>query len=88
MAPPFYRRTRVVTLSESSRREIVDMLHLRPERVSVVRARRRPAVLTGGRPCAQPLVLAVGRLVPVKRFDLLIDALAECAGAPSPTSVP
>jgi len=30
----------------------------------------------GGKRSAEPLVVAVGRLVPVKRFDLLIDALA------------
>ena len=76
IAPRFYRKSRVVTLSESSRDEIVDMLRLRPERVTVappgVDERYRP----GGRRSATPLVVAVGRLVPVKRFDAMLRALA------------
>jgi len=76
LAPPFYRGTRVVTLSESSRREIVDMLHLRPERVSVVQPGIAPSFSPGPGRSPAPYVLAVGRLVPVKRFELLVDALA------------
>ena len=36
LAPPLYRRTRIVTLSDSSRDEIISMLKMRPDRVSVV----------------------------------------------------
>jgi glycosyltransferase involved in cell wall biosynthesis len=76
VAPRFYRSSRVVTLSESSRTEIVDMLGFEPERVTVappgVDARYTP----GGARAAKPLVVAVGRLVPVKRFDVLLRALA------------
>ncbi len=36
VAPPFYRRSRIVTLSSSSRDEIVSMLRLRADHVSVV----------------------------------------------------
>lgn len=76
VAPRFYRGARVVTLSESSRDEIIEVLGLRPERVSVsapgVDARFAP----GGTRAAAPLVVAVGRLVPVKRFDLLMRSLA------------
>ncbi len=35
IAPRFYRSSRIVTLSESSRHEIVDMLHLPADRVTV-----------------------------------------------------
>ncbi len=76
-APRFYRSSRIVTLSESSRREIVEMLHLQADRVTVappgVDERYRP----GGQRSATPLVVAVGRLVPVKRFDALLRALAQ-----------
>jgi len=77
LAPPLYRTTRIVTLSESSRHEIVAMLKLRPSRVSVVPPGVDPRFSPGGRRAAQPLVVAVGRLVPVKRFDLLMRALAD-----------
>jgi glycosyltransferase involved in cell wall biosynthesis len=77
LAPPLYRRTRIVTLSESSRQEIVGMLGIPEAKVSVappgVGSRFRP----GGSRSAVPLVVAVGRLVPVKRHDLLIRSLAE-----------
>jgi len=73
VAPPLYRGTRVVTLSESSRREIVSMLGLRSSRVSVVRPGIDDLFAPGGSRSPSPLVVAVGRLVPVKRFDLLID---------------
>ena len=77
IAPRFYRSSRIVTLSESSRDEIVDMLGLRADRVTVappgVDARYTP----GGQRSPTPLVVAVGRLVPVKRFDVLLRALAE-----------
>jgi glycosyltransferase involved in cell wall biosynthesis len=77
VAPPLYRSTRVVTLSESSRQEIVSMLGLRPERVSVVVPGIDPVFAPGGERSETPLVVAVGRLVPVKRFDVLVDVLAE-----------
>ena len=77
VAPRFYRSSRIVTLSESSRLEIVDMLGLRADRVTVappgVDARFSP----GGHRSPTPLVVAVGRLVPVKRFDVLLRALAK-----------
>ena len=35
-APPFYRSTQIVTLSQSSRDEIIDLLHMPPKNVTVV----------------------------------------------------
>jgi glycosyltransferase involved in cell wall biosynthesis len=75
VAPPLYRSSRVVTLSDSSRREIVDMLGLPASRVSVVPPGVGTRFTPGSVRSADPLVMAVGRLVPVKRFDLLVDAL-------------
>ena len=77
VAPLVYRRTPIVTLSE--------LLEGR------ARAQAAPAGRSGSRSCRPvstrrsrraararqtPLVVAVGRLVPVKRFHALIDALA------------
>ena len=82
LAPPVYRHSRIVTLSESSRREIVEMLGLRPDRITVappgVDPRYKPSSGTAGAHRSPvPLVVAVGRLVPVKRFDVLLRALAR-----------
>ena len=76
IAPLAYRRTRIVTLSESSKDDIVGQLHLAPSRVDVVPPGVDPMFRPGGRRSARPLVLAVGRLVPVKRYDLLLRAVA------------
>ncbi|HVT41828.1 MAG TPA: glycosyltransferase family 4 protein [Acidimicrobiales bacterium] len=76
VAPRFYRKSRIVTLSESSRSEIVDMLHLPPARVTVAPPGVDSRYTPGGQRSSVPLVVAVGRLVPVKRFDVLLRALA------------
>jgi glycosyltransferase involved in cell wall biosynthesis len=77
LAPRAYRDSRVVTLSESSRDEIVGMMGLRPERISVAPPGVDPRYTPGGERSATPLVVAVGRLVPVKRFDVLLRALTK-----------
>lgn len=81
LAPHAYRGTPIVTLSQSSRLEINRLLGLALEDVTVVppgidHARFSP----GGPRSPHPLVVAVGRLVPVKRFDRLVDALVELRG--------
>ncbi len=84
LAPPLYRRTRIVTLSSSSRDEIIESLGMRPDLVSVVPPgvdeQFVPATAgpEGGR-ADHPLVVAVGRLVPVKQFDRLIAAAGPLA---------
>jgi len=78
-APKVYRRTPIVTLSESSKHELVHDLGFKAKRVTVVPPgidpRFCPSSAVDKR--ATPLVVAVGRLVPVKRFDLLVDALCD-----------
>jgi glycosyltransferase involved in cell wall biosynthesis len=76
VAPLVYRGTPIVTLSKSSKAEIVEKLRLKPQHITVVPPGIDPSFTPGGTRSATPLVVAVGRLVPVKRFDQLIDALA------------
>ena len=77
IAPPFYRRTPVVTLSESSKEHLLARLRLPERNVHVVPpgidARFRP----GTAKAQEPTVLAVGRLMPSKAFDTLLAAVAE-----------
>ena len=75
LAPPVYRQARIVTLSQSSKDEIVELLRLPADNITVVPPGVDPRYAPGGRRADQPLVVAVGRLVPVKRFDRLITAL-------------
>ncbi len=81
IAPRFYRSSRIVTLSGSSRDEIVDLLGFRSERVTVAPPGVDTRYTPGGPRSATPLVVAVGRLVPVKRFDVLMRALVEAKAA-------
>ncbi len=77
LAPPIYRGSRIVTLSESSRREIVALPGIRASRVSVVPPGIDPRFSPGGHRAEYPLVVAIGRLVPVKNFQRLIGILAH-----------
>jgi glycosyltransferase involved in cell wall biosynthesis len=76
-APPLYQGSRIVTLSASSKEEIVAQLHLPVDHVTVAPPGVEAGFSPGGQRSADPLVVAVGRLVPVKRFPLLFRALAE-----------
>ena len=76
-APPFYRSTQIVTLSQSSRDEIIDLLKMPPQNVTVVPPGIDSMYRPGGTRSPHPLVVAVGRLVPVKRPGELVAALLE-----------
>ena len=73
IAPPFYRRGLTV---DAVRRHPRRTPRTRLPRRS--RARRSPTAPTrcspGGHKTANPSIVAVGRLAPVKRFELLIDS--------------
>jgi glycosyltransferase involved in cell wall biosynthesis len=77
LAPALYRGTPVVTLSASSRRGILELLGLDPAQVTVVQPGVDERFSPGGRRDTDPLLVAVGRLVPYKRFDLLIEILVR-----------
>jgi glycosyltransferase involved in cell wall biosynthesis len=76
IAPPCYRWSRFATLSASSKQEICD-LGLPPDRVTVippgVHERFRPDEAVRSR---HPHVVVVGRLAPVKRQRVALEALA------------
>jgi len=75
LAPPWYRTTPTVTLSIDSYREMLDVgwpqktLHIAPAGVD-------PFFCPGESKTPHPSVVAVGRLVPVKRFASLIEQFA------------
>lgn len=73
LAPPFYRRTQVVTPSDATRDELLE-LGFRPERVHAVPNGVSESFSPGGERSSVPTVVAVGRLAPVKRFDELLRA--------------
>jgi glycosyltransferase involved in cell wall biosynthesis len=74
VAPPLYRGSAIATLSESSKRELVDELGFRDDRVTVVHPGIDPRFSPGGELSPDPLVVAVGRIAPVKRYDVLVRA--------------
>jgi len=75
LAPPVYRRSHILTLSSSAKAEIVELLRIPADHIDVVPPGISPAFRPGGARSPHPLVLAVGRLVPVKRFHILVEAL-------------
>jgi glycosyltransferase involved in cell wall biosynthesis len=73
LAPPFYRRTQMVTPSDATREELLE-LGFHPDRVLAVNNGVSAEFTPGGERSPEPLLVAVGRLAPVKRFDELIRA--------------
>ncbi len=76
IAPLVYRRSRIITPSESARAEIVSLLRIPMAQVDVVHNGLGAAFAPGDTKTGHPSIVAVGRLVPVKRHDLLIRAAA------------
>lgn len=77
VSPRVYRRSRVVTACDSVRDDLVSLMGMQPSQVKVVPHGVDPRFSPGGSRSSQPMVVAVGRLTPTKRFDLLIDSLVE-----------
>lgn len=77
LAPPLYRRTPIVTPSESSKHEMVEVMGFSPAMVTVVQPGIDPRFKPGGEKSPTPLIAAVGRLVPVKQFHVLIDLVVR-----------
>ncbi len=77
VAPPFYRRSEIVTLSNSAKLDLVTRIGHPADRVTVIPPGVDPRFSPGGSLSSVPLVIAVGRLVPVKRFDRFVEAMIE-----------
>jgi glycosyltransferase involved in cell wall biosynthesis len=77
IAPPLYRRSTVLTPSPSARQQVIDRLGLLPRHVEAVPNGIDERFRPGGNKAPHPLVVTVGRLVPHKHVDRLIDAAAE-----------
>ncbi len=77
IAPRFYRRSSIVTLSNSSKDELINELGFKEKRIAVVPPGIDSKFSPGGTRSATPLVVAVGRLVPVKDFPRLVRIMAR-----------
>jgi glycosyltransferase involved in cell wall biosynthesis len=73
IAPPFYRRSLTVTPSDATRDELLE-LGFHADRVRAFPNGVDAFFSPGGDKTPNPSILAVGRLAPVKRFELVIDA--------------
>lgn len=76
IAPKVYRHQPIVTLSESSRDELVGDLGFDDDKVTVITPGVNPFFTPGGSRSERPLVVAVGRLTPVKDFPRLVRIMA------------
>jgi glycosyltransferase involved in cell wall biosynthesis len=76
IAPPFYRRSVTITPSDATREELLE-LGFRADRVRAFPNGVDSFFSPGDAKTATPSILAVGRLAPVKRFELVIDAAIE-----------
>lgn len=83
LAPPFYRRGLTVTPSDATREELLE-IGFRPDRTVAIPNGTDPRFVPGGVKTDHPSIVAVARLAPVKRFELLIEAAAQ-ARAEVPT---
>ncbi len=77
LAPPFYHRTPIVTVSNSSRREIIDLLGLPAKNITVAPPGIDETFVPLGPKTDHPLIVSVGRLMPPKRFDELLRVCQE-----------
>ena len=81
IAPRFYRSTHVATLAPTTRARLLE-LGFRPDRVRVIEPAIDDSFGPDDSPRANaPLVVAVGRLAPVKRFVELVHAFRDVVDA-------
>jgi glycosyltransferase involved in cell wall biosynthesis len=78
LAPRVYRRRRYVTISQASRSELVE-LGVSPERISVVHCGTPPVAGEPVRRDPHPHLVVLSRLVPHKRVEIALRAVAALA---------
>lgn len=76
LEPALYRDTRIVAVSESTRRALIDDLGFAGEQIAVVPNGVDARFSPGGEKAPVPTVLAVGRFMPPKGFAALLDSVA------------
>jgi len=77
VAPRFYRRTIVATLADTTREALIAR-GFPADRVRVIPPGINPRFrVLGSAKSPTPLLVAVGRLTPVKRFEILMEQFAE-----------
>jgi glycosyltransferase involved in cell wall biosynthesis len=75
LAPRVYRRTSYVTVSDSTKRELVG-LGVDADRVSIIHNGTDAVAHEDAERAPRPRVMVLGRLVPQKRVEIAIDAMA------------
>ena len=78
LSPAVYRHTDYVAVSESTKRELVD-LGVDPHRVTVIHNGTDESHDVGPIRAEHPLVTVIGRLVPQKQVEIAMRAVAEIA---------
>lgn len=79
VAPRVYRHTSYVTVSDSTRRELID-LGVDGDRIEVIHNGTEARPLGDTARAATPSIVVVGRLVPQKRVEFALHAVAELFG--------
>lgn len=77
VAPLAYRRTQIVTLAKSSKLLLLNNLGFKATNVHVVPPGVDANFVPGKRKSVVPTVLAVGRLMPAKAFDQLLEVMVK-----------
>lgn len=75
LLPPVYRRRRLVTAAPSARTEMVEHYGVPSQNIDIAYHGVDERFCPGGERSARPLIVAVGRMMPQKGFDQLLDAL-------------
>lgn len=76
LMPMAYKNCRILTVSESSKKEIIELGITETEEIYVISPGIDPSWFTKAKKTANPSVLYLGRLKPYKNIDLAIKAFA------------